>query len=91
MATLPAVGESNPPIKPSSVLFPLPEFPEYTDPAWKALTDEWVWKAEAARVVENGIDLAHASFVHPVFGMEDTAQDNQIFVGVTYIIKQIQR
>lgn len=28
--------------------------------------------------VENGIDIAHASFVHPVFGMEETAQANQI-------------
>ena len=29
-------------------------------------------------MVENGIDIAHASFVHPVFGMEATAQENQI-------------
>jgi phenylpropionate dioxygenase-like ring-hydroxylating dioxygenase large terminal subunit len=64
--------------EPEEERFPLPEFPEYSDPAWKALTDEWVWKAEAARVVENGIDLAHASFVHPVFGTEDTAGDNHI-------------
>jgi phenylpropionate dioxygenase-like ring-hydroxylating dioxygenase large terminal subunit len=63
---------------PEEERFPLPEFPEYADPAWKAITDEWSWKAEAARVVENGIDIAHASFVHPMFGMEATAQDNQI-------------
>jgi phenylpropionate dioxygenase-like ring-hydroxylating dioxygenase large terminal subunit len=63
---------------PEEERFPLPEFPEYSDPAWKAITDEWNWKAEAARVVENGIDIAHASFVHPMFGMEATAQQNQI-------------
>ncbi len=63
---------------PEEERFPLPEFPEYDDPKWKAITDEWTWKAEAARVVENGIDIAHASFVHPVFGMEATAQENQI-------------
>ena len=63
---------------PEEERFPLPEFPEYDDPNWKAITDEWHWKAEAARVVENGIDIAHASFVHPLFGMEATAQENHI-------------
>jgi phenylpropionate dioxygenase-like ring-hydroxylating dioxygenase large terminal subunit len=63
---------------PEEERFPLPDFPEYADPAWKAITDEWNWKAEAARVVENGIDIAHASFVHPMFGMEATALENQI-------------
>ncbi len=57
---------------------PIPPFPEYDDPNWRAITDEWVWKAEAARVIENGIDLAHASFVHPVFGTPDTAGENKI-------------
>ena len=63
---------------PEEERFPLPEFPEYGDPAWRMLTDNWHWKADAARVVENGIDIAHSSFVHPVFGMEATAQDNHI-------------
>ena len=63
---------------PEEERFPLPEFAEYDDPNWKPLTDEWHWKAEVARVVENGIDIAHASFVHPVFGMEATAQENEI-------------
>lgn len=63
---------------PEEERFPLPEFAEYDDPNWKPLTDEWVWNAEAARVVENGIDIAHASFVHPVFGAEATAQANEI-------------
>ena len=63
---------------PEEQRFPLPDFPEYDDPAWKRITDEWHWRAEAARVVENGIDIAHASFVHPSFGMEATAYDNHI-------------
>ena len=63
---------------PEEERFPLPEFPEYDDPDWKRLTDNWHWRAEAARVVENGIDIAHASFVHPAFGMEATAQENHI-------------
>lgn len=63
---------------PEEERFPLPEFVEYGDPAWKMLNDDWHWKADAARVVENGIDIAHSSFVHPVFGMEATAQDNHI-------------
>ena len=63
---------------PQEERFPLPEFPEYDDPDWKRITDEWHWQADAARVVENGIDIAHASFVHPSFGMEATAQENHI-------------
>ena len=63
---------------PEEERFPLPEFPEYDDPNWKRITDEWHWQADAARVVENGIDIAHASFVHPSFGMEATAQENHI-------------
>lgn len=63
---------------PEEERFPLPEFAEYGDPAWRMLHDDWHWKADAARVVENGIDIAHSSFVHPVFGMEATAQANHI-------------
>ena len=63
---------------PEAERFPLPEFPEYDHPDWKRITDEWRWRAEAARVVENGIDIAHASFVHPAFGMEATARENHI-------------
>ena len=63
---------------PEEERFPLPEFPEYDDPVWKRMNDEWHWKADAARIVENGIDIAHSSFVHPTFGMEATAQENHI-------------
>ena len=63
---------------PEAERFPLPGFDEYGSSDWKMLTDNWTWAAEAARVVENGIDIAHASFVHPVFGTEATAQANEI-------------
>lgn len=63
---------------PEEERFPIPDFQEYDDPKWRRITDEWHWKADAARVVENGIDLAHASFVHPVFGSPETAEANHI-------------
>jgi phenylpropionate dioxygenase-like ring-hydroxylating dioxygenase large terminal subunit len=63
---------------PEQERFPIPPLPEFEDPDWRMISDEWTWQAEAARVVENGIDIAHASFVHPVFGMPETAEQNQI-------------
>ena len=63
---------------PESERYPIPPFPEYGQPGWKAVTSEYTWKASAARVVENGIDMAHASFVHPVFGHPSTADKNYI-------------
>lgn len=56
----------------------IPAFPEFDDPDRRKLKTETTWKAEAARVVENGIDLAHASFVHPSFGRPETAADNHL-------------
>lgn len=54
---------------------PLPDFPEYDDKAnWRTVRGEWLWKADYARVVENGLDFAHAPFVHPSFGNRDTAE-----------------
>lgn len=63
---------------PEEERFPIPEFPEYDDPQWRIVKTEGEWKAEAARVVENGIDIAHASFVHPTFGYNSTCPDNYI-------------
>ncbi|KAA1193398.1 aromatic ring-hydroxylating dioxygenase subunit alpha [Pseudohalioglobus sediminis] len=63
---------------PESERYPIPPLPEFDDPEWRLITDEFTWQAEAARVVENGIDIAHASFVHPVFGMPETAEENHI-------------
>jgi phenylpropionate dioxygenase-like ring-hydroxylating dioxygenase large terminal subunit len=63
---------------PEAERYPIPPFPEYGQPGWRELTGEFTWKASAARVVENGIDMAHASFVHPVFGHPSTADKNYI-------------
>ena len=54
---------------------PLPLFPEYDDTAnWRTVRGEWLWHADYARIVENGLDFAHAPFVHPSFGNRDTAE-----------------
>lgn len=63
---------------PESERYPIPPFAEYGQPGWRKVTSEYTWKASAARVVENGIDMAHASFVHPVFGHPSTADKNFI-------------
>jgi phenylpropionate dioxygenase-like ring-hydroxylating dioxygenase large terminal subunit len=47
---------------------PLPDFPEFTAPGWRTIRGEYFWKANYARIVENGIDPSHAAFVHPAFG-----------------------
>ncbi len=53
---------------------PLPDFPEYDDTAnWRTVRGEFQWKADYARVVENGLDFAHAPFVHPSFGDRSNA------------------
>ena len=54
---------------------PLPDFPEYHDTAnWRTVRGDWTWKANYARIVENGLDFAHAPFVHPSFGDRDRAE-----------------
>ncbi len=63
---------------PEEERYPIPPFVEYGQPGWKEVTSEYTWKAAGARVVENGIDMAHASFVHPVFGHPSTADQNFI-------------
>ena len=63
---------------PEAERYPIPPFEEYGQPGWREVTSEYTWKAAAARVVENGIDMAHASFVHPVFGHPSTADKNFI-------------
>jgi phenylpropionate dioxygenase-like ring-hydroxylating dioxygenase large terminal subunit len=63
---------------PEEQRYPIPPLPEYEDPAWRMITTETTWQAEAARVVENGIDIAHASYVHPSFGKPETAASNFI-------------
>ena len=63
---------------PEEERFPIPPLEEFDHPDWRMITSEFTWQASAARVVENGIDIAHASFVHPVFGTPETAEENHI-------------
>lgn len=54
---------------------PLPDFPEFDDHAnWRCIRGEYLWKGNYARIVENGLDFAHAPFVHPSFGDRDRAE-----------------
>jgi phenylpropionate dioxygenase-like ring-hydroxylating dioxygenase large terminal subunit len=54
---------------------PLPDFPEYDDTAnWRTVRGDWTWNGNYARIVENGLDFAHAPFVHPSFGDRDRAE-----------------
>ncbi len=47
---------------------PIPVFPELElDPAtspWRTVRGEYMWDANYERIVENGVDVAHTSFVH---------------------------
>ena len=63
---------------PEEERYPIPPFPEYGDPEWRSVSADWTWQADAGRVLENGIDIAHASFVHPMFGYNSTARRNKI-------------
>ncbi len=63
---------------PESERYPIPPLPEYGDSGWRSISADYTWKASAARVVENGIDMAHASFVHPMFGHPSSADQNFI-------------
>ena len=58
--------------------YSIPDFPEYEDPNWKPVYTEFTWQAPVERVVENGIDIAHASFVHPGFGYPEMADKARI-------------
>jgi phenylpropionate dioxygenase-like ring-hydroxylating dioxygenase large terminal subunit len=49
---------------PESERPPIPTFPEFGQPGWRAIYGEFLWKAHYTRVVENGADVAHAAFVH---------------------------
>lgn len=56
---------------PESERPPIPEFPEYDDPSRRIVSGTFTWNANYGRVVENGVDFAHAAFVHPSFGDRD--------------------
>lgn len=56
---------------PESERPPIPPFPEYDDPSRRTVRGTFLWNANYGRVVENGVDFAHAAFVHPSFGDRD--------------------
>jgi phenylpropionate dioxygenase-like ring-hydroxylating dioxygenase large terminal subunit len=43
---------------------PIPVLPEVDSPEWRAIYGEFSWNAGWGRVIENGLDIAHAAFVH---------------------------
>jgi nitrite reductase/ring-hydroxylating ferredoxin subunit len=43
---------------------PIPSFPAFDDPEYYPLWGIFDWKANYERVIENGIDIAHAPWVH---------------------------
>lgn len=54
--------------QPESARPPIPDVPEYSDPTRRPVRGTFLWNANYGRVVENGVDFAHAAFVHPSFG-----------------------
>lgn len=57
---------------PESERPPLPTLPGADEPNLKPIYGEFEWKANYERVVENGLDIAHAPFVHSTtFGNPD--------------------
>ena len=64
---------------------PLPPFPEFDAAGWRCIQGEFTWKANYARVVENGVDIAHTPFVHRnSFGNYDEPQIGD------YVVRQEQ-
>lgn len=64
---------------PEEERYPIPEFPEYDDrETWRPVECDYTWEGAVDRVVENGIDIAHTSFVHPGFGYKEMADQNKI-------------
>lgn len=54
---------------------PLPTLPNADDASLKAIYGDFKWQAHYERVVENGLDIAHAPFVHSTtFGNPDEPQ-----------------
>jgi phenylpropionate dioxygenase-like ring-hydroxylating dioxygenase large terminal subunit len=46
---------------------PIPELPEFGNPAWRIVSGEYTWNAHYTRVLESGLDSSHAPFVHRAF------------------------
>ncbi len=46
---------------------PIPQLPEFDNPTWRIVSGEYTWNAHYTRVIESGLDSAHAPFVHSAF------------------------
>jgi phenylpropionate dioxygenase-like ring-hydroxylating dioxygenase large terminal subunit len=44
---------------------PIPSYPEAEDPSYHTVWTQYVWRANAARIIENVMDFAHFPWVHP--------------------------
>ncbi|AFY71277.1 Rieske (2Fe-2S) iron-sulfur domain protein [Thalassoporum mexicanum PCC 7367] len=54
---------------------PIPELPHFYNPDLKAISGDFNWSANYERIVENGLDIAHAPFVHAgAFGNPDAPE-----------------
>jgi phenylpropionate dioxygenase-like ring-hydroxylating dioxygenase large terminal subunit len=54
---------------------PIPELPHFYNPDLKAIRGDFHWSANYERIVENGLDIAHAPFVHAgAFGNPDAPE-----------------
>ena len=64
------LGGGEPPALPS-----IPNFPQLESTALKSIQGEFHWNANYERVLENGLDFAHAPFVHAgAFGNPDAPE-----------------
>ena len=44
---------------------PIPSYPEAEDPGYRTVWTQYLWQANAARIIENVMDFAHFPWVHP--------------------------
>jgi phenylpropionate dioxygenase-like ring-hydroxylating dioxygenase large terminal subunit len=60
---------------------PIPDMPEYADPSIRWIRGVWDWNVNYHRAVENGLDFAHAPFVHgSAFGDRNRPQIDDFVV-----------
>jgi phenylpropionate dioxygenase-like ring-hydroxylating dioxygenase large terminal subunit len=65
----------------------IPNFPDLKSPQLRSIHGEFHWQANYERVLENGLDFAHAPFVHAgAFGNPDRPeiQDRRIATSASY-------
>lgn len=66
---------------PAALRPPIPDMPEYEDPEIRWVRGVWDWQVNYHRAVENGLDFAHAPFVHgATFGDRERPQISEFTV-----------